>query len=299
MEWVGRRFGRHSSWRRGRCLSTRTSALGAVLARGRTSDIHALGRDAVVKVLRSGFPSELIQIEADKTRAIATTGVPAPRILDVTEVDGRPALVAERVDGDSLLNRLLDRPRQMVPLARLLADLHTDLATVHVETLPGLKAKLAERIGTVTALSAEAKRSTLTRLSGLPENGSLCHGDFHPGNVILGARGPVIVDWLDATRGPGAADAARSHLLFSVAPPPQDLGLAHRTAVVLGRTLFGRTYLAHYRRRTGEHAEAIAAWTPVVAAARLSEGFDGEAERLLALVGRGIARPPARSRTAR
>ena len=127
------------------------SELGALLARGRTADIYPLGRDAVIKVLRSGSPSDLIQIEADKTRAVAAAGVPAPRILDVTEFAGRPALVVERVYGDSLLSRVLNQPQKLVPLARLLGDLHADLAAVRIETLPTLKAKLAERIDNVAA----------------------------------------------------------------------------------------------------------------------------------------------------
>jgi len=108
-------------------LNTHKTALGDLLAQGRTADIYVLSRDAVIKVLRSGFPNELIQIEADKTRAVAAMGVPVPRILDVTAVDGRPALIVERVDGDSLVTRLLSRPQRMIPLARLLADMRADV----------------------------------------------------------------------------------------------------------------------------------------------------------------------------
>lgn len=138
-------------------MNTHKTALGDLLAQGRTADIYVLGRDAVIKVLRSGFPNELIQIEADKTRAVAAMGVPVPRILDVTAVDGRPALIVERVDGDSLVTRLLSRPQRMIPLARLLADMRADLAAVRIEALPSLKSKLAQRIGTVSALSADVK----------------------------------------------------------------------------------------------------------------------------------------------
>ena len=263
------------------------SELGALLARGRTADIYALGRDAVIKVLRSGFPSDLIQIEADKTRAVTAVGVPAPRILDVTEVSGRPALVVERVDGDSLLSRVLNRPEQLVPLARLLGDLHADLAVARVEALPSLRTTLAERISNVAVLSADLKQVVLNQLSGLPDKDGLCHGDFHPENVILSARGPVIIDWLDATHGPAAADAARSDLLLSLAKPGPSP--AHRAPLAMERTLFKRTYIARYRRRTGLDANALAAWAPIIAAARLAEDVDGEAEQLIAVIGKRLA----------
>lgn len=265
------------------------SELGVLLARGRTADIYPLGRDAVIKVLRSGFPSDLIQIEADKTRAVAAAGVPAPRILDVTEFAGRPALVVERVYGDSLLSRVLNQPQKLVPLARLLGDLHADLAAVRIETLPTLSTKLAERICNVAALSADLKQWLLNQLSGLPGEDGLCHGDFHPDNVILSARGPVIIDWLDATRGPATADAARSHLLLSLAAPTQELTLVHRAVLALERTLFKRTYFARYRWRRDLDANALAAWTPIVAAARLAEDVDGEAEQLFSEIRKRIA----------
>ena len=267
------------------------SDLGPILARGRTADIHAFGRDAVIKVLRPGFRSELIQIEADKTRAVAGAGVPVPRVMDVTVVADRPALIVERIDGDSMLSRLLNRPQQLVPLARLQADLHADLATVRVTGLPSLATRLAERIDKVSVLPAVSKQGVLRALFGLADADALCHGDFHPENIILGARGAVIIDWLDATCGPPAADVARSDLLLSLADPPQQHNLPRRALLAMARTFFRRIYLARYRRRAGLDAEALAAWMPIIAAGRLAEGVDDEPARLIAMIEKGFALP--------
>ena len=260
------------------------SELGPLLARGRTADIHALGRDTVIKVLRSGFRNELIQIEADKTRAVADMGVPVPRVRDVTSVADRPALVVERIDGDSMLSRLLSRPQQLISLARMQADLHADLATVRIERFPSLRTRLAERIGRIPALSGHLKEELLNKLLNLADEDRLCHGDFHPDNIILGARGPVIIDWLDATHGPAAADAARSHLLLWLADPPQRQSLLRRAILVSARTFFRKTYLDRYRSRTGLEPDTLAAWIPIVAAARLAEDVNGEAEQLMSKI---------------
>ncbi len=265
------------------------SELGPLLARGRTADIHAFGRDAVIKVLRSGFRDELIQIEADKTRAAADLGAPAPRVLDVTAVADRPALIVERVDGDSMLSRLLNRPQQLVRLARLQADLHAHLASVHTEMFPSLTGRLTERIGKVANLSKDLKQRLLNELIGLPNEDRLCHGDFHPDNIILGARGPVVIDWLDATSGPAVADAARSQLILSLADPPRVQSLLRRASLASMRTFFRRTYLARYRGQTGINASSFAAWMPIVAAGRLAEGVDGEARQLIAMIARSMS----------
>lgn len=44
--------------------------------------------------------------------------------------------------------------------------------------------------------------------------------DFHPDNVLLAARGPVIIDWPDATRGQPLADVARTSLLLRLGGLP-------------------------------------------------------------------------------
>ena len=45
--------------------------------------------------------------------------------------------------------------------------------------------------------------------------GRLLHGDLHPGNVLLGPSGPVLIDWTDAGSGPPAHDTATSWLVLA------------------------------------------------------------------------------------
>jgi Ser/Thr protein kinase RdoA (MazF antagonist) len=55
----------------------------------------------------------------------------------------------------------------------------------------------------------------LTLIDRLPPSGGLCHCDLHPGNVIMTADGPKLVDWIGAVRAHGALDLAVSHFLLS------------------------------------------------------------------------------------
>ena len=48
----------------------------------------------------------------------------------------------------------------------------------------------------------------------MPEGDRLCHGDFHPINVLGEVSRPVVIDWPDACRGDPAADLCRSYLLL-------------------------------------------------------------------------------------
>ena len=47
----------------------------------------------------------------------------------------------------------------------------------------------------------------------------LCHADLHPGNVIMTAEGPRLVDWTGAVRAPAAFDLACGHIILTELAP--------------------------------------------------------------------------------
>jgi len=128
------------------------------------------------------------------------------------------------------------------------------------------------------------KQVALEALAQLPEDTVLCHGDFHPDNIVLSARGPIILDWTDATLGHPLADVARTALLMQhAAVPPHIPG---RWLIETGRALWYRLYLRRYCQLRSISPAQVNSWLLPVAAARLSEGIPEEEERLLALVER-------------
>jgi hypothetical protein len=90
------------------------------------------------------------------------------------------------------------------------------------------------------------------------------------------AKGPRIVDWLDAGRAEPALDAARSLLLLRFA----------RAGAVEGalRQAFVEAYGACLRDAWGGQMDAIERWQLPVAVARLAEADDTECENLLKLI---------------
>jgi hypothetical protein len=59
----------------------------------------------------------------------------------------------------------------------------------------------------------------LTLIERLRPGDGLCHADLHPGNVIMTADGPRLVDWTGAVRAPAAFDLACGHIvLIELAP---------------------------------------------------------------------------------
>lgn len=65
------------------------------------------------------------------------------------------------------------------------------------------------------ALLAEENSKLLEKIEALPEGESLCHGDFHPGNVMVKPDGSaVVIDFINVCRGLRNFDMARTFFLL-------------------------------------------------------------------------------------
>ena len=130
--------------------------------------------------------------EAEIMEHARARGYPVPRVLEVLD----DALVLERIDGPTMLAELRRRPWQLAGHARTLAELHHRLHEIPFE---------GER---------------------------LIHLDFHPDNVLLSQRGPVVIDWTNSRAGDPAFDVAMTWVICAT------------SGGALGR-LFTRFFLRH------------------------------------------------------
>ena len=253
---------------------------------GRTAEILPYGDGLVLKLFFVDFPREWSEREALATRLVHGAGFAAPAIHDTVEIEGRFGIVMDRVDGVSTRAYLSGRPWAFRRLARLLADLHGDM---HARSAPGLPSQhkgLVAAISEAPGLTAGLRDRLLVHLASRPDGDRVCHGDFHPENVLITARGPVVIDWMTATSGSPAADVARTTLLLTMAAPLPATPAALRGLIAAGRRAFHASYLRRYLRLAAVGREQIIAWMPVVAAARLAERIEEERDALLRLVRR-------------
>lgn len=226
--------------------------------------------------------------EAACTSAVHALGLPVPAVYGTLDVDGRHGIIFERVDGPDLAEWVRRRPWRVFAAGRRMARLHADMHARSVPAAPCYHELLARRIGGAPDLPAPLREAVLERLGSLPKGDSLCHGDFHPLNILMGPRGPVVIDWDCPARGNPWADVARTLLILDAvgchAKGPQ--GMALKALVQALRA----TYLHVYLRLTGAQAGQLRAWRAPMAAARLREGIDVERRWLLTQVRRHLTR---------
>lgn len=258
------------------------------IAEGREAEIFEYDGGSVLKVFRGERTTASLEHEAAAMNAVRAAGGPAPEARGVTREHGRPALVIERVDGPDMLTLLGKRPWYAFAAGRILGETHAALHDVIAPPeLPLQKEQYRARIAAVGAEAPEHAQLAgfvLRALEGTPQGDRICHGDYHPGNVLITGAGPRVIDWPNATRGDPHADVARTLLMFDIASVPPGAPALVRRLEKLARRLIRSRYVAAYRRKRPLDDGLLARWRVPVAAQRLGEGIEDETDTLLALL---------------
>lgn len=259
------------------------TTIGSLVAAGRTSDVYEFGRGSVIKVPRPTVPPDWAAEEATITAAVRDLGGPAPTVRDVVQVDGRDAVVFERVDGTSMWDLVVATPQLARSLACELADIQKSILRTGLPTdIAGLVERMCNKIVHAEALGAEERREAQQLVERLPRGAALLHGDLHPANVLMAEGGPVVIDWFDAAIGHPVADIVRSSIL--IRPFPVADGRPHLPAARPGfLNAFHESYLSAMSDVISASRAELRQWEAVVAASRLAEDAESDESALLAL----------------
>jgi aminoglycoside phosphotransferase (APT) family kinase protein len=247
------------------------------------------------------LPSRDRDVQAHEEAAAQTwcgaVGYPAPQVLEVVGVDdgfGLPTQVMERAPGTTMLDALKARPWRAFKLVDQLASLQRHLHGLPTADWPGPRdagALVAKRLSLPRRAVAELDDPDLVagiaRAEGVLDIATsgpavVCHGDFHPLNVMVDGPVASVIDWTDAGMGPREADVARTALIFHIASIAAETKLERALLKVAGPRLAARyrraydaaTVLDADRMRAWEALHALHGWAQV---ALLHAGsFDGE-----------------------
>jgi Ser/Thr protein kinase RdoA (MazF antagonist) len=244
-----------------------TIRLGKRLGIGKEAEVYEFG-DAVLKLYKAGVPKGSAFREAAHLSIVEARGLACPSPLAVERFGERWGIVMTRANGRSFADAIAHEPVHTARILTAMAELHLAIHRQPGTGLGGLKARLAAHIGRAAGLLGEVRqRRLIDELATLPDGDRLCHGDFHPWNILGQPGAATVVDWLDACSGPPAADVCRSYVLMN--HPAPDLAAA---------------YVETYAAMAGVSRDEIFAWLPFVAAARLAEGVPQEVDGLMEMV---------------
>jgi len=262
-----------------------------LVGQGRTAEIFGWGEGRALRLYRVGASRDWVQRELRAFRLVNDAGIPSPTVYPsnsadgLVEIEGRLGFVMDRIDGPTMLQLLTERPWTLWPFAHALAGFHLSMHRLTAQDLPSQRERFHFVIGRLADELGETITTQLrSRLDELGDGCVVCHGDFHPDNVILSDRGPIIIDWGPASAGAPAADVAWTVYLFRHGAFPP--GMARWQKGLL--TMFRRFFLAIYRRAYSHNSafswNEVEGWGPVIAAIRLGDGIPEERENLLRIL---------------
>ena len=224
--------------------------------------------DKSIKVFNEGFSKADVLNEALNQARIEGTGLNIPKILEVTMIEGKWAIVSEFIKGKTLAQLMEEDPEKKDEYLALLVDLQLEMHSKTCAHLNKLKDKMNRKISE-SNLDATTRYDLHTRLEGMPKHKKVCHGDFNPSNIIITEDGtPYILDWSHATQGNASADAARTYLLFWLN----------------GDIEGAKKYLDLFCEKSNTAKQYVQKWMPIVAASQSVKGNEHEREFLLSWV---------------
>lgn len=218
----------------------------------------------VIKLFNEDYSKSDILNEALNQARVEETGLLIPKILEVTKIDGKWAIVSEYIEGKTLEQLMNESPEKEDEYLQLFVDLQTSIHAKKAPLLTKLKDKMNRKI-TQADIDAGTKYDLHTLLDGMHRHDKVLHGDFNPSNVIIKENGDAyIIDWAHATQGNASADAARTYLVFALA----------------GKQDLADKYLEVFLKKTGIDKRYVQRWLPIVAASQSVKANPDEQELL-------------------
>ena len=257
------------------------------IAIGRTAQVFAWQEGQVLKLFHDWVPEDWVTHELRIARLVQAAGLDVPAVIgDIVEVDGRRGICYQSLDGDSMMQHIEAHPLRVFEQAGLLGKLHAEMHSRQGSGLPSQREKLKYKIRDADPLPEDLQEAALLALAKLPDGDRVCHGDFHPGNILMTSRGPITIDWTDASCGNPLSDVARTLVLLAAAQVPLSSFIGW--LVKIGRKRILAAYTQKYFQTSQLDRSQLKAWIPIVAAARLNEKIPEENEHLLTIVRHGL-----------
>ena len=261
-------------------LMSKDTAIG----RGRTAGVFSWGKGKALKLFYEWYPAEKVFQEAEICQAVHETGIPSPYCYGIIDVENRRGILYENIAGTTLLKDIKAKPWALLYFARQMARLHIQIHGCSLIHLSTQAESYSLAIKESTVFTTCMRHKILFQLNSLPRMQNVCHGDFHPDNILMSGKRAVVIDWSNAYSGHPLSDVARTYLLIKTPFVVQGTGRLLKWLVKPLKELLWRAYWKEYRSLSNLHASDLEPWILAAAAARLSEDIPGEKKWLLSLI---------------
>jgi thiamine kinase-like enzyme len=251
------------------------------IATGGQAEIYDLLNGKILRLMLRSDESFLIDYEYQSLQIAKKNGLLVPEVFEKVNVENRPGFIMEKIDGLTLTSIFQKKPYLLFKKTKELSEIHYKLNRIKApENLLNLKAQLKKHIEKSVYINFDIKNFVYGLLNQLPDGDRLCHGDFHPGNILIKDGNPYIIDWCGATKADPISDVAHTYLLFKNVPRIPGSSWLSFEILNLAGLLSAKTYLKEYQKKHDIDLNQFSKWLLVRAAERTYFGMQSEKESL-------------------
>lgn len=230
----------------------------------------------VVRIAPQAHRLAMLERESRYQSWATEHGFPAPSVVELIPpgaVFSSPVQVMRLVPGVVMAKAMTSKVSSAPGLIRTLGSLHAELHRLPTPEAAGdpdadladRRLSLVRQVLEVTddaglARGLEQAERILPRL--VVSDPVLCHGDFHPMNILVADSAVWVIDWTDAGVGDRHGDVARTAWLFRMAAVGA-ASTAERAAMRVLGPILARGYLSAYRRQAPLESDRLRLWEPL------------------------------------
>ncbi|WP_346917077.1 aminoglycoside phosphotransferase family protein [Clostridium sp.] len=237
---------------------------GKIIGIGNTATVYEWEEGKVLKLFYQGYPKEAVEREFHNAKAIRNMDFSKPKAYEIIFLEERMGIIYDRADGESLLDWVM-RTGEVQECAVYMAELHKAILQNQIINVPNYKEFLKWNIVNSPVANSKKREEVLQMLDKLKDGNTLCHGDFHPGNILMSDGHTMVIDFMNVCHGDFLYDIART--VFLVEYTPVSIDVEDREMLLR----FKKTLADLYLMQMNVTREMIQDYLAVIIVARVGE----------------------------
>ncbi|HOO27206.1 MAG TPA: aminoglycoside phosphotransferase family protein [Lachnospiraceae bacterium] len=255
------------------------------IASGFTADVYQLDETKVLKLYYEGWEKICIENEYHVDLLINSYSIKAPKTYEMVQAGNRTGIIFQKLQNTTMKDMISQNKKNSLYYAKILAREHFKINSILDEQHGLLPQKDAyqEIISSRTSLNKQQKEKLLHLLEELPSDNRICHGDFHPLNLLFESDDIYIIDWVGALSGNPLADVAGSYMIIKLmgTETKKPAGFLKNIYSRIGINSFANTYLKEYLTVSNYSRKELYEWIPIRAATYLDFGLPDHVNKKL------------------
>jgi hypothetical protein len=260
-----------------------------LIAQGGEADIYDLDETRVLRVLRRGNANN--STEKELLPILINHKIKVPRIYDYILIGESQAEIMEKIDGKTMIDYLQKHPLEMKTIVREFAQMHVNLLNIKDTCkITTMEDRINYTLKNNDVFDKKIVDFILEIYQGLTKGSSICHSDFHPGNILMKLQNTCehknrfsnyenyIIDWSGAYIGSYLSDIAHTYLLLTNVPViPGQSRINHYILSKCGKFM-AKSYLKEINKHLKLDYTEFSKWTVIMSMSRAFYGLPSERE---------------------